>query len=599
MAADPSIYAQLGANAVQPVNALAMQGQVAQTANALLGVRQLQAQQAAGQAFQASINPDGTTNQTALLQNLKSDPAAAMAAQPAAQAGQTLSSAEYAQHMTHLQYGANAGAQLLTVPGGPTLPAIKAAYDQAVQDGHMTPADEAAVMQGFGNDPVQNATVIKQRLFGNLSVQQALLGALPAPTPTNTGGTTFFRDANPITNPNGMGAPGTSFANTTGPDTNAALVSVMVKNADGTYQEMKVPRSSLPGASGAPPQSGPPIPGNGAYRPRQSGQAATGQAPPSPAPTASTLGGQAYAQPAGPGPAPSQSDASTSPDTPAASSAPNAPVGAAGAPPGAVLAGAPQGQPEQLAVDKGAFNQAQAAVPATVRDTQNLGHALDALKILQDSGPLTTGTGSEQMHKMYGFLQTYGALPERMTPDLANYEIAKKALVNFAASQAGAAHTDLGLSTAAAGNPSVDGMSNLAAQTVVKQRLGNLYQSIAQVNEAPDPTGSGYNAHAARFAQNTDPRAFAFDTYTPAEQTKIIGSLGGRDTAAYRKFVGSLAIAKKYGFINPPQPASSSPATTSAAAPSPTAPPASSTVSQSAPVQRNALAAVGPPVGSY
>ena len=105
MAADPSVYAQLGANAVQPVNPLAMQGQVANTANALLGVRQLQSQQAAGQAFQASINPDGTTNQTALLQNLKADPTAAMAAQTSAQAGQTLSSAEYTQHMMHLQYG--------------------------------------------------------------------------------------------------------------------------------------------------------------------------------------------------------------------------------------------------------------------------------------------------------------------------------------------------------------------------------------------------------------------------------------------------------------------------------------------------------------
>jgi len=59
-----------------------------------------------------------------------------MSAQESAQAGQSLSNSEYAQHMTRLSYGASGAAQLLAqYPNGVPATALKSFYDQAVTDG--------------------------------------------------------------------------------------------------------------------------------------------------------------------------------------------------------------------------------------------------------------------------------------------------------------------------------------------------------------------------------------------------------------------------------------------------------------------------------
>ena len=73
----------------QQANPFAQVGQYAQTANALMGLQQnqmqIRARQAIGQAYQQSINPDGTLNTNKLLSNVAGNPDAAYMAGDVAQ----------------------------------------------------------------------------------------------------------------------------------------------------------------------------------------------------------------------------------------------------------------------------------------------------------------------------------------------------------------------------------------------------------------------------------------------------------------------------------------------------------------------------------
>ena len=501
--------------------------------NALNQNKLFQAKQAAGQAFQSSLNPDGSTNQATLLQNLKADPSAALYAPETAQAGQTLSADEYGQQVKRMAYGASGFMQILAENNG-TAPyqAVKDYYDRAVQDGHLTAADEAKVMQGFGPDALANASVGRQRVMQNIQSQEAMTRGMPQPGQQDLGGSIRTIDTNPNTNPGGPGSVGSTVYPTTNPAYNADLVKIPDPNHPGAT--LLVPRSSLPGASGRGVPGAPVAPGG----------------PPSAFPN----GGRVPPALTNPNATPG----TTTPPPAAGNPTSPTPAGTAGATPDTapVPAGAVPGSPDpnlvaKNAADVNAYQTAQQGTQASAGDRVTLGHALDALKLLQDAR-LSTGPTTDTMHRMYATLQTFGALPQGMTDNVANWELAKKALTAYAASAGTAAHTDLGLATAAASNASVDGVTNQAAQTVVKQRLGQINQSLAMVNEAPDRTGVGYNSHASSFVQNTDPRAFNFDDYTPAERAAIVKSLGSKDSPAYKNFTRSLVIAQRNQMITPP-----------------------------------------------
>jgi hypothetical protein len=158
--------------------------QSAQNENALF-----QAKKAGGQAFLNSLNPDGTTSQTGLLQGLKSDPNTGLVAQDVAQKGQTLSQQEYDQKMKRLTYVGTLGAQILHDNNGTApLDAVKTAFDAAVRDGHATKADEDSVMSTFGPNPATNATRLRQMLTGTMSAQEAAQTAYGTPGVTTTAG---------------------------------------------------------------------------------------------------------------------------------------------------------------------------------------------------------------------------------------------------------------------------------------------------------------------------------------------------------------------------------------------------------------------------
>ena len=200
-----------------------------------------------------------------------------------------------------------------------------------------------------------------------------------------------------------------------------------------------------------------------------------------------------------------------------------------------------------MGADVTRFKADQQAVPTGQRSVQTLDKALHALDIA------ATGRGANTLNQMRQFLQT-------MTPEWANslgfkpyevpnmgYDLAHKYMLDYARGVS-VGGTDQARAMAEASNASTS-ISPQAARDVLKTNIGRERQNIGQVMNAPDPTGIGYGGHAANFASNTDPRAFAFDHYTPEERKALVGSMGPQELA---KFKESLVIAAKHGLINIP-----------------------------------------------
>ena len=128
-----------------------------------------------------------------------------------------------------------------------------------------------------------------------------------------------------------------------------------------------------------------------------------------------------------------------------------------------------------------------------------------------------------------------------------NWQVAHKALLDYARQSGAAASSDAQLNAALGSNASTD-IDKDAAIHVVQQEIGRQRQRIAAVGEHGDRTGKGYGDHAARFANETDPRAFAVDTYTP-EERRALGAELAKNPDAKAKFERSLAIARKHRLI--------------------------------------------------
>lgn len=509
MASDPSIYGQIGVNVTQLVNPLTQYTQGLQARNALLGFQrdqaQFQGQQAQGAALQGAIRPDGSVDTSKANQALSAGgPSASFGISDALAGNQQLAQAQQnrsAEGQMHLNQGL---ASLLTLDDSKlNTDAVGGLVNQLQAAGSISASDAKTAQSEIPADGSPSALrgFLTRHLAASLAGPAAMQAIFGTPTTQTNNRQLQPGMTSGALNPHGAGAftpSGTATTLLTSPETNAQFIDAPDPNHPGAT--LKIPRSSLPGADGQPV---PPIPtpvglAPGAYRPR--GQPAA--APPS-----------------------------------------NLPAGA-------VPGSADPNVVASNAADTTAYTQAKSAVPNLVQDTQTLNHSLDALKYLH-AATLSSGPGTEAAHRLFAYAASVRLASPNVEENAANYELAKKNLTRYAASQSQSAHTDAGLAANVASNASVDGVGNLAAQTVVKQELGKRNQAIAQVNEAPDPTGRGFNGHASSFAQSTDPRAFAFDSYTPQEQAQIIGGLkpGSPERA---KFVKSLVLAHKNGFISPP-----------------------------------------------
>lgn len=510
---DTSIYKTTPPPAFNP---LATYGQVVGIQNAQGQNRLLQQQQdlraGMGDAIRGAVDPEtGKVDTNKLLATIGQDPRTAwnfgdVNAQTQSNVSAT-ASAQQEQLKNTLAHVQAANGFIGSLIGNPKLgqvnmhdDIVKAINDMAAHGASMMdPQTQQNLIASIPQDPAGQLQMVRDKANQNLSLQGQIQQVLGPPSPTNTGAQTSI-----LRTPAAGGAPQVvgALTNTTGPETQAALVPVYQKQADGTYQQVMVPRSALPGASG--------VAGGG--------------------------GGPAVA----PTPA-----ARTQPPAAPATGAPS-PVSAATPPAavsgGATLAAPPPGVTESQQADVTKYKADQALIPEHATNVQSLQKAQVALEALQ--GPLGTGKGTDTLAHLKSVMSSLGI---GFNDSTLNRDEAKKYLTDYARKQGAAAHSDLQLEAAQGSNASTD-ISNAAALDVVKTNIGRERQAIAQVQEHANPTGIGYGSHASSFATKTDPRAFAWNEYSHEEQQKIIGSLSA---PAKAKLVASLKIASKYGFVQP------------------------------------------------
>jgi hypothetical protein len=463
--------------------------------------KEWQAKQLAGQAFQNSVNPDGTPNQTELNRNLvAAGPQAALAAQTSSQAGQTLDNETYNTHRKRIDTLSGAmGALTAQFPGGVPLDQVSGAVDRLVANGIATPAEGQQWKSMFGGDPAQNSRIILQKQLGMLDAHAALEASRPKPQQQEMGGYTRTIDVNPITNPTGPGAVGTAAPRTTSPETNAGLVETYVPDParPGSYLKVYQPRSDLPGASGVPGGGG--VPG---------------------------------AAPGGGGPAPSPTNPPRLPGAAAPGAAPGAPARTAAAP----LAAPPQGTTESNAADTTSYKAAQGGVVAANNAMQNLQHAYQALRLTN------AGKSTETTHAMYSLLAAQGLVPQGLVDDVKNYDLFRKYTERYALDQGASSGTDAGRAMAAASNAGTS-ISTAANLDVLRNEIGRQRQHIAMVAEHKDPTGVGWGKHSEGFSSATDPRGFSVEMYSPAEIRRMVA--GMKDDAERTRFHKSVGIAQR------------------------------------------------------
>jgi hypothetical protein len=267
------------------------------------------------------------------------------------------------------------------------------------------------------------------------------------------------------------------------------------------------------------------------------------------APTADTLQNRLVQQGAGPGligAAGSQGAGPQGRDNPLTSQVgiPNkSPVIAQGqGAPGPVAVGLPLGAEQGAKADIDAFKAAQNDVAPGNTRVQSLQMALKALSLAN------VGKSTEAVQNMQSFLNSFSLAPQGVEAKVENYDLFKKLTTDYARQQGAQGGTDLARIEAANSNAG-PGISAQASADILKINIGRERQKIAATMSAPNSSGTGFPAHTANFAQQTDPRGFAVDAYSPQELQKLVA---GMKPAELEKFARTIGIAHKLGMLNVP-----------------------------------------------
>lgn len=224
--------------------------------------------------------------------------------------------------------------------------------------------------------------------------------------------------------------------------------------------------------------------------------------------------------------------------------------------PGPSATAVPLGTQEKLASDQQAYQTDQNRVGALQTGTQSLGKALSALNMV------ATGAGTEGLARMRSYAVSLGNIAGLDTggvnvQDMNRAEL-EKYLTDYARQSGTAGRSDEALTAAFKSNAS-GSINNAAAQDVVRTNIGRDRQSIAATMTAPNQQGSGYASHKSNLMLNTDPRGFAWDTYTPQQKAQIVketqGSQG-KNSPEYQKLARAVGMAQQLKMLNfsAPQP---------------------------------------------
>jgi hypothetical protein len=469
-----------------------------------------QAKQATGQAFQNSLNPDGTPNQAALNQNLAAaGPVAALNAQESSQAGQTLDQGTLLTHMARLTSLGNAAMGLASqYPTGVPQDAVNKEIDTQAAKLGLSPEDVAQAKAQFGADPAANTKTIFRNHAANLSAQQALLAALPQTADLNTGSAVVGtqRPAALSGQPQGAIIP----------------------------QGAPLPLTLTPGEATAPTQIGV-TPGTNKpiYGTRtQFNEKATGQ--PSPLGTGRINPPSALLNPA-------NAPAAT-PAVPSAAPTASSPAPAGG---GIVMGPGPAEQAAQTASGTQSATAFQGIADQGVK-----GQSQNAIlgNMLADSKQFTTGPLADRIKAFTSFATTYapktaaafGVKPESVAAN----ESFNKLAAQLADAQGAGSDSRLAVNIDA--NPHVQ-MAPASVDLVIRQLQGNAdYAQVRAKLAASYPDKSDQAGFDADLRQKLDPRAFQYARMTPEQRKTYADSLSTQDKETVRS---SYNYAHKAGLL--------------------------------------------------
>lgn len=495
MPIDPTIalqgqVPQVGAGLQQPI----------QTAQGLLALRQnsmqLNANQAISQAYQQSVNPDGTVDFNKLQSLAAQNGAGAFLPQFMGQiAQQRNSQQQYDTGKLELALKQQQGIRgmigsLAVDPDiGKTDMSTKIAgqISDAVNAG-LLPLDQGIrEIKSIPGDAQGQASWIQNHLINSLSGEAKIQALMPKLSAVNTGGQTQLVAQNPLT-----GAPSVAgtLNNTLSPEAAAQRVPTVLPNG----QPGTVPLVSTVG--GAPAGPG--------YTGRYVDQGGAGAAPGGFLPTGLT---------------------------PAASAAQSA-----------------QGSTSNAAAQT--LHDAAADAPMRINLLQT---ARDAL------AGINTGPGSDWRNQAKSFINSLApgvAQKIGWTGDVQNYDEFKKILTNYASSVSGSlgTGTDARLNAAVTGNAN-PGISNLANQDILTKTIAAEKMRAAQdlAFQNSGLTTDKFNQWQSQWNKAVNPDAFAFTSMSAAQQQAFIARQSPTQLSKFKSDLGNLV---RSGVIEMPQPAS-------------------------------------------
>ncbi len=142
---DPSVFAQAGRPTIAPVDPMAASEQTLGMANKLFAIRQSQANQAVGEAYQQAVGPDGSLDVNKLNGLISQDPRTAMAAQDAYKSSEALGTSQQARGLKYNDWLNATLPGLLQLPDDQLHDGVAAAMDRAV-DSKLVPQSQASAV---------------------------------------------------------------------------------------------------------------------------------------------------------------------------------------------------------------------------------------------------------------------------------------------------------------------------------------------------------------------------------------------------------------------------------------------------------------------
>ena len=475
------------------VNPLAAMTSAAQTAGTIFDMRQKQATQAAGEAYQGAIDPTtGEFDPNKFRINLQAaGPVAAMAAGPALANTQSISSDQLNQMRAKAGWANTAAGSLTRL--GPNITQADAigTLHQGVTQGILTQPEferQVAELATLGNDPAKLHAWASQHQFNAMNTQQQLeqtygtTGSQTGPS----GATIGFTQA-PASQGGGISAPAQPGAPQ---GLSAAQAGQQVSYTDDQGVTQNTTLGELHKKLGI-------------------GVAPVGTPPPSV-----------------PVPGSAQPPAQASPPPSAAKSIP----------------GPEPGMPEKW---KASADQYNAANELAASYQQRIFPLVQAASILK-SGDVTTGQGAEAFNHVKSFLMTQATNlgADAQTIQQADFDKTAKYLQQYVNQQGMSGRSDQALASAISGNPSAH-ISTLANQQILPAMLGmeRMRQSIITDFKAQNGQPKNFSDYAADWQNKHDPRAFIFDQLDNDQRAKIAASL---KTPAQRKaFSDTLDIVER------------------------------------------------------